>query len=101
MFDAHMADVLEVFSLVFHIKKNINSVKKSVLCKSLSLRCCKEIKFPLTPIEVLATGSAPVRPSVFRQSEWSGGVPVDPNDLPLHQEHDILVPEAAEGAPED
>ena len=38
---------------------------------------------------------------VFRQSEWSGGIPVDPNDLPLHQEHDILVPETAEGAPED
>ena len=38
---------------------------------------------------------------VFRQSEWSEWIPVDPDDLPLHQEHDIFVPEAAEGAPAD
>ena len=38
---------------------------------------------------------------VYRQSEWCEGIPIDPADLPLHQDHDILVSEDVEGAPED
>ena len=38
---------------------------------------------------------------VYRQSEWCEGVPIDPDDLPLHQDHDTLVPEDVEGVPED
>ena len=37
---------------------------------------------------------------VFRHSEWSGGIPVDPNDLPLLQEHDTPTPENAEEVPD-
>ena len=38
---------------------------------------------------------------VYRQSEWCEGVPIDPADLPLHQDHNTLVPGDVEGVPED
>ena len=38
---------------------------------------------------------------IYRKSECCEGVPIDPADLPLHQGHDTLGPEDAQGLAED
>ena len=44
-----------------------------------------------------------IRPLVliYRKSEWCEGVPINPAALPLHQGHDTLCPEDAQGLAED